>query len=197
MTKAPPACTKCWTPLPADSLNIDEFQACPTCNSMVRLEVFPAYFREIAKGASGEALLADTEASCFYHPQKQAVVVCAGCGRFVCSLCDVEFEGQHLCPPCLETAQKKGKIKSLESRRVLNDTIALHISIISFLTVYFSFILAPLALYWSIKHWKSPTSILHQSKTRLVVAIILAAVQLLILVGIILAIFVYRPHASP
>ena len=84
MIKAPPACSKCWTPLPADFLNVEEYRACPSCASMVRLEVFPAYFRETAKGSAGEALLADTEASCFYHPQKRASVVCSECGRFLC-----------------------------------------------------------------------------------------------------------------
>ena len=84
MIKAPPACSKCWTPLPADFLNIEEYRACPSCAAMVRLEVFPAHFRETAKGSAGEALLADTEASCFYHPQKRASVVCSECGRVFC-----------------------------------------------------------------------------------------------------------------
>jgi hypothetical protein len=183
------ACTKCNTPVPPEFVNADEWLECRACSSALKLEIFPAFFRPIQKGSVGEALLIDTQASCYYHPQKQAAVVCGGCGRYICSLCDVEYESQHLCAPCLETSQKKGKIKSLESRRVLNDTIALHISLLSFLIFYLSFIGAPIALYWAIKHWKSPTSILHQNKIRNILAISLASIQLLIWIGIIVAIF--------
>jgi len=183
------ACSKCNTRLPPEFINAEPWRECPSCSFPLKLEIFPAFFRPLEKGSIGEALVIDTQASCFYHPNKQAAVVCASCGRYVCSLCDVEYEGQHLCAPCLEASQKKGKIKSLESRRVLNDTIAFHISLASFLIFYLSFIGAPIALYWAIKHWKSPTSILHQSKIRLILAIILSVLQLLVWIGIIVAIF--------
>src|SRR3954469_16228717 len=175
MIKAPPACTKCWTPLPADFLNIEEYRACPTCAAMVRLEVFPAYFRETTKGSAGEALLADTEASCFYHPQKRAAVVCSECGRFLCSLCDLELDGKHFCASCLEAAKEKNKIASIENRRQLYDVMALQIVLLGFLIPYFSIVTAPTALYFAIKHWKTPSSIVRKgpSRGRLIAAIVL------------------------
>jgi hypothetical protein len=178
MTKAPPACTKCWTPLPAEFLNIEEFQACPSCNSMVRLEVFPAYFREVAKGSSGEAVLADTEASCFYHPQKRAAVVCSECGRFLCSLCDLELEGKHFCASCLEAAKEKNKIASIQNTRQLKDVLAFHLALLGFLP-YVTIGTAPVAIYLSIKHWKSPSSIVRgPSRARFIAAIVIASLQI-------------------
>jgi hypothetical protein len=179
MIKAPPACTKCWTPLSADFLNIEEYRACPNCAAMVRVEVFPAYFREAAKGSAGEALLADTEASCFYHPQKRAAVVCSECGRFLCSLCDLELEGRHYCASCLETAKEKNKIASLQNKRQLYDTTALTLAIVGIIP-WIGFVTAPAALYLAIKHFNTPSSIVRKHpKMRYVAAIVIASLLIL------------------
>jgi hypothetical protein len=191
MTRAP-ACSKCHFALPAEFLNVEVLQACPGCGAEVSGEIFPAFFRPIAKGSVGEALLVDSHASCFYHPQKQAAEVCASCGRFVCSLCDVELEGQHLCPPCLETAQKTGKIKSLESRRVLHDTIALHVALLSILIFYVSFITAPLALYWAVKHRNDPPGLLRTGRVRRICAMILSSILILGWIALIIGLIVSR-----
>lgn len=180
MTKVPPACTKCWTPLSAEFLNIEEFRECPNCSSKMRVEVFPAYFREIQKGSAGEALLADTESSCFYHPQKRAAVVCSECGRFLCALCDLDVEGKHFCPGCLETAKEKNKITSMQNRRTIYDTMALHLVFFGLLIFYFSVVTAPLAIYFCIKHWRTPTSLVRNpSKWRFILAMTLAILQIL------------------
>jgi hypothetical protein len=186
MIKPPPACTKCWTPLSAEFLNIDDYRACPTCASAVRVEVFPAYFREVAKGSAGEALLADTEASCFFHPQKRAAVVCSECGRFLCALCDLELEGKHFCASCLEAAKEKNKIASIENKRQMHDVLAFHLAIAGFFVFYFNIITAPMALYFAIKHWKTPASIVRGgAKWRKIAAIVMASLQLLAWIGII------------
>lgn len=187
MTKIPPACTKCWTPLTAEFLNFEEFRECPSCDSKVRVEVFPAFFREMQKGSAGEALLADTEASCFYHPQKRATVVCSECGRFLCALCDLELEGKHYCAGCLESAKEKNKIASIQNRRTMHDTMALHLAVFGLFIFYFSVIAAPCAMYIAVKHWRSPSSLVRNpSRWRFVLAIVLASLQMLgwiVLVG--------------
>jgi hypothetical protein len=176
--------------LSAEFLNIEEFRECPSCASKLRVELFPAYFREAQKGSAGEALLADTEASCFYHPQKRAAVVCSECGRFLCLLCDLEVEGKHFCAGCLETAKEKNKIASIENRRTMYDSMALHLAVwpvVLVITIYFTFITAPLAIYFAIKHWRTPSSLVRKpSKWRFVVAMIMAGLQIvawLVLLG--------------
>jgi hypothetical protein len=191
--KAAASCTRCKAELPPGFINAGEFQECSSCKSKIKVEVFPALFRPLERGRSGEALIIESDASCFYHPQKQAAVVCGACGRFVCSLCDVDVEGQHLCPPCLEAHHKQGKIKSLESRRILNDTVALHLALVSILIFYISFITAPLALYWAIKHRNSPSSILRRSRFRWVFAVILSSIIILAWIALVIVVLVANP----
>lgn len=182
-------CTKCKAELPLQVVNAPGLSECPSCRTGMKVEVFPALFRAQEKGSVGEALVVESHASCFYHGQKQASTVCGGCGRFICSLCDVEVEGQHLCPPCLETSHKGGKLKSLENRRTLHETIALHLCILSVLVFYVSFITAPLALYWAIKHRKTPSSLVRSTKVSWYLAIILSSLMCLAwIVGIVVLI---------
>ena len=180
------SCTKCKGALPLHLVNIPGFNACPHYKAALMVELFPALFRAPEKGSIGEALVVDTHASCFYHPQKQAAIVCATCGKFVCSLCDVEMEGQHLCPPCLESSQKQGKLKSLENRRTLHETIALHLCFLSILIFYISFITGPLALYWAIKHRKTPSSLVRNTKLSWFLAVFFSSlITLAWIVGIV------------
>ena len=122
-------CPKCKTPLREDMLNREQLAPCPACAAPLQVQIFPALFRPLPMGRSGESLVLETESSCFFHPQKKAVVHCEGCGRFLCGLCDCELHGQHFCPQCLETGKKKGKIKSIENERTLYDSIALGLAV--------------------------------------------------------------------
>src|SRR4029453_12242931 len=60
---------------------------CPACGTLLEVEVFPAFHRSLPAVAAAEAVLTDEEASCFFHPEKKAVVPCQACGRFLCLLC--------------------------------------------------------------------------------------------------------------
>jgi len=145
----------------------------------LQIEVFPALFRQLAPGSNAETVMVEGESTCFYHPNKKAVLPCEACGRFVCALCDCELHGQHYCPACLEVGRKKGKIKSLENQRTLYDSIALSLTIFPLLIFYFTIITAPMALYISIRYWNAPRSIIHRTKIRYVIAIVLAALQII------------------
>src|SRR5262249_22839438 len=155
----------------------------PTCDSMLQVEVFPALFREGVLCRTGEALLLDGASSCFYHPTKRAVLPCEGCGRFVCALLDCGVCGRHSCASCLEAGVTKGKSKSLESHRVLYDTIALSLAVLPIATLVFwifTLITAPMALFIAIRYWNAPRSLVRRSKIRYVIAIVLASVQIIL-----------------
>src|SRR5262249_31750627 len=89
-----------------------------------------------------------------------------------------ELHGEHFCPACLEAGQKKGKIKKLENERTLYDSIALSLAIVPILFFYLTIITAPAALYFAIRYWKAPRSIVHRTRVRLVLAIIFASLQI-------------------
>ena len=145
------------------------------------VEVFPALFRETAPGSAGEVLLTDSEAGCFFHAQKKAVVVCEACGRFLCALCDVELDGRHLCLGCVEASRKKNQMQGLENRRVLYDSMALGLALGPPLTLalwFFTIFTAPMALYVALRYWKRPTSITGRTQARRILAVLFATAQI-------------------
>jgi len=178
MATRPFNCPKCFRPLPDEFLNLPDLQPCPDCQTPIRVEIFPALFRPIQSGRAAEVVLADTEASCFFHAQKRAVVPCGACGRFLCALCDCELNGQHYCPTCLEAGKTKGKIKNLEASRTRYDNIALALTFYPLVVFWFTIVAAPIALFLVIRHWNSPRGLTEPSRTRLVVAGSMAALEI-------------------
>jgi hypothetical protein len=171
-------CTNCNTPLGIGAVNADALVACGACSSLLRVDVFPAINRLLPIGRTGAALQVDKEAGCFYHPRKKAVVPCSVCGRFLCALCDVMLNGQHLCPACLEKGKIRGEIKNLENHRTCYDTIALVLATVSIVIYWLTIFTAPLVIYLTVRHWKSPTSIIPRSKIRFILAFVIAGVQI-------------------
>jgi hypothetical protein len=174
------SCPKCKSALGVEPGTDEIASTCPQCATAIQAYFFPAFFRPVQVGAAPAALLDQTETSCFYHPQKQALRVCDGCGRLICALCSVELGAEHLCPNCISSGKKKGKITSLEDSRTRYDSIALSLAIFSLFIYVLAIFLAPAAIYIAIKHWNSPGSLLGTSKTRFVFAILIAIGTLLL-----------------
>jgi hypothetical protein len=175
------SCSKCKAHVLAELFNVGRFAPCPNCGAPLQVQVFPALFRRAAVGKEAEAVVEETESSCFYHPEKRAALPCDACGRFLCALCDCELNGQHYCPSCLEAGRTKGKIKTLENHRTLYDSIAFMLSLIplTLCGAYVSFITAPLSIIVAIRYWNAPTSIVRRSKIRHILAIIISSLTLL------------------
>ncbi len=159
--------------------NAKNFIECPSCKSQVRTDVFPALIANPTTGSTGQVLLVDSEASCFYHENKKAMVPCDHCGRFLCSLCDVELNGDHFCPSCVESGKKKNKLRNLQSHRTLYDSIALSLAVIPAIFVWPSIVTAPMALYVALRYWKTPLSIVPRRRWRFVLAMVLSVPQIL------------------
>lgn len=172
------SCTQCKTPLTSQAINTYGMVACSSCSGLLRADVYPALYRKAPAGQVGETLQMDKEAGCFYHPRKKAVIPCAACGRFLCSLCDVEFNGRHLCPICLEKGKTKRKITNLEDHRVCYDRIALLIAIVPMLIVYITILTAPIVIFMTFRYWNAPGSIIPRTKIRFILAFIIAVLQI-------------------
>ena len=174
-----PACSACGASIPIAAILERRLVPCPSCRAAVTAEVFPALLRPLEQGVAGEALLADDDAACFHHPQKRAVRPCGGCGRFLCALCDIEVGAEHLCPACLESGIRTGRMQHLESQRTLYDRIALAVAVIPMFIFYFTLVTAPLAIFLAFRHWRKPTSLVTPSRWRFVLAIVLGTVQMI------------------
>ena len=174
----PIPCPKCRAVLGVEFFNQPLWQPCPSCTTALRVEVFPALFREETITPAERVLVAG-EAGCFYHPEKKAAVVCESCGRFLCALCDVEFNAQHLCPACLQSGGQKGKIAKLQNARTRHDRIALSLALLPMLIFYFTIFTAPTALFYAIWHWKSPGSIVpNHRRLNLILAILFSSLEI-------------------
>ena len=173
----PLQCTKCRTALPLAAYNGSQPVVCSACGRISEALVFPA-FVEQTSGVVAERVADDSEASCFYHPAKQAVLACESCGRFVCALCEVELNGQHLCPQCLDSGKRKGKLASLETKRTLYDNLALALAVYPLLFFYFTFITAPATLYLLFRYRKAPRSLVRPGGGQWWLALILALLQI-------------------
>ncbi len=172
------ACGKCGAPVPVGRYIARETILCSACNTKLRVDVFPAFFRRPGPAEAGESLISDGDASCFYHGQKKAAAICAECGRFLCSLCEVRIGGSTICPECVEKGRTDGSMERLVTHRTLYDGIALSVSILPMLFVFITPITAPIAIFIAIRQWKKPCSILPRTRVRHVLAIAFALFQI-------------------
>jgi uncharacterized paraquat-inducible protein A len=167
----------CGESIPVQSWNSDQPLQCPRCRLQLWHIAFPSFFQASQGTGKGELLL-EQESSCFYHPEKKAVIICSSCGVFLCALCDIELNNEHLCSRCIQQGKKKGKLKNLEQERTLWDDVALALSLIPLLVWPFTVITAPITLYLIVKHWRSPASILGRTKFRFLLAGFIAFAQM-------------------
>ena len=171
------ACTACGAKLPEEFTRAEDFLSCPTCQELLRVFAFPALRRAFAPAVALPAT-GEGEASCFYHPQKRAAVVCDSCGRFLCPLCDIEIGVAHRCPACLEADKRKGNAGALQTRGILWDNVALLLATVPILVWPMTLFTAPAAIFVVIRHWRRPLSIVPRTRIRFVIALLLAVAQL-------------------
>jgi len=192
-------CPGCRLPLPVTLPGTAQFIPCPACERSLQVEVFPALARPAAPARAGEAVLEAGVSSCFYHDQKKAEVACEACGRFLCALCHIDFNGRRLCPSCLQSGQTRGIIPTLEAQRVVWDTAALTLCIAPVVLVVswpLTFLTAPTALGLAIYSFFRPGSLVRRSRLRACLAMLASLVQIAVWVAALLAGW-HRGTAAP
>jgi hypothetical protein len=167
------SCPKCHTLLSVTEGQAELTTTCPHCQSTIEAYFFPAFHRAPEAGVAAATLINPEEASCFYHPQKQAAYVCDACGRMVCSLCAIELGADRLCPACFSAGRKKAAPK-LVNERVRYDNVALLLAAGSFFLSFFAIITAPAAIYIAIRYWNRSGGVNGSSRARNVLAVIIA-----------------------
>lgn len=175
---SPLSCPQCGASLPSADIRLSGTFSCPECSADVRLEIFPALVRGDGPVRAGDALEAENEASCYYHPEKRAAVVCEACGRFLCTLCAIELGGKTLCPTCVELGRSREQLSELVTYRTLYDGVALMLAVLPIFFFIATIFTAPMALYVSIRYWKSPSSLVPRTRLRFVLAILISILQI-------------------
>lgn len=165
---------------------------CPACRESIRVYAFPALFRPPLRKPRRQAA-AEGEASCYFHPGRRATVPCDGCGRFLCSLCDLEFPGRHFCAACLGDARKgrtgsaSGPGDLLREKVFLPHNLAWALACYAPLTLvglYLIPVSAPAALWFALRHWNRRDGLQIRGRWRAFGAVILAFSQLAVTAGL-------------
>jgi len=151
---------------------------CVGCGALLEVELFPAFKSGANPGSRAEGLADESDAACFSHPDKKAVAACSQCGRFLCSLCEVEMGSQVVCFDCFSEEARAGGGGRLETRVVLYDSIALALAIVPVFLFWPSLIAAPIVLFMCFRYWNRQGGFLPRSRWRFVVAALLAALQI-------------------
>jgi len=172
-------CPSCQAPLPRMLFNRDSGGACPTCDIPLRVMVYPALFADPAQERVGANALQDaSQASCYYHPHKEAVVPCDGCGLFLCSLCATEIGGRQICPRCLERDLGSEQQTQLLARRTLYPHMAFALVFYPLIFPYVTLFTAPAALFIVVRYWKAPGSLVSSLLVRKVLVLVLSSLQI-------------------
>jgi len=165
-------CTRCRAPLPARQYNLRATTPCPSCGAKLIAAAFPALLTGGPVGRSAEKRIADDQASCFYHENKKASVVCDRCGRFLCELCNIEVGASHLCPACVAAGTSAAAQTDIDVTRKYYDRLALS------LAIYPTAITPLIALYLAARHGRTRNEIVPRGQGTWIAAVIVAIVQL-------------------
>lgn len=153
--------------------------ACRRCGTETRVWLFPALYRAAASSPA-QPLTNEGDSSCMNHPQKRAVAVCDGCGKYLCALCDVDWSGGHLCPACIEHRKRADPEGALRTEYVHYDLIVLLLAMLGMLLWMFGLFIAPVALFLGWRYWNTPLRPVPHRKWTMVMAITLAAAVFII-----------------
>lgn len=157
-------CPQCNTSIRPNNKR-DRLVGCPQCKERFIFEFFPALTAP-AGTSTARAVLESGESSCFYHSDKVAVQSCAYCGRFLCALCEVPIDGQHLCPMCLAKGKDAIATSSSLNSHALHDSIALTVALLTLFFWPFAVLTGPVALYLIFKNYRKDLGILPRTRWR-------------------------------
>ena len=187
------SCGECARPIPAAVWNLLEPVRCSGCGSTIQAVVFPA-IGGVRAGAAPEALGEDSEASCFFHSESRAAAPCEHCGRFLCTLCDIETDSRHLCPACFEASAATGQLGPVETTRTMYDTMALALATLPAILIWPVLVSAPWALWIVFRRWRAPSSAVPRTRVRFYLAALIALAEI---AGIVLLIWMLAVSRTP
>ena len=151
-----PACPRCNAPLALESITAGE-DICPRCQGFFTATVFQApqrVTRVLQLAQSGPEIAG----SCANHPRNAAVTNCGRCGLLICSLCELDLQGQVYCPACFDRLTQSGGIDNAQTRFRDWRTLSLTASVVG-LTLSALMIgipLGALAIYYAIRGFRDP-----------------------------------------
>jgi hypothetical protein len=170
------ACPRCKTALPPALFQENGHVVCPRCRTALDAAIFPALFRREAPPVERPAAPPEG-ARCFFHDERPAAQVCDACGRFVCDLCGVEFDGRRLCPTCIQSGLSKRRFEHLDRNRLRYDRLACMLAAWPLLMWPVTLVTAPVAIGVACYGWRRSSSLVERARVGLVTAVVLASLE--------------------
>jgi hypothetical protein len=133
--------------------------------------------------------VADTP--CAYHGGNQAVVTCARCGSFPCTLRSTTLAAAVYCPRCFETMRASGALAVLKNRFPRPHTVAVGLGVLALIVPFLGALLVPVILWKCLQAVRDLES-LSERETRVVPYVIVAALLALGSVATLVAMWVHR-----
>jgi hypothetical protein len=181
------ACPACKSPKSAGFRPDTASTTCLACRKPVEALLLPRAFKPFSPPPLPSAPPALGDAVCFYDAAQKATCLCSQCGVLVSDSWSANWGNRKVCLRCLEKLRESGRDSNFESSRLMWDNICLLLSSTIFILIfpYFAIIAAPATIVLGIRTWNHPRSLVPRSRFRLIVALILASLQVLgMLVGI-------------
>lgn len=170
------SCPSCRTPAPPEAIGTEA--ACQGCAAPLQVIAFPRLLQGVPPGKPAEPVTTGDQACCYYHAGNLAEIPCDGCGRYLCSVCDLVVDGHHLCPSCLEDGRHLASSQRFVSERVLWGNIVLSLAVLPLIVFYLTVLTAPVALALGIRHLKTPGSLVR-SRTQLYFGLAIAGCEII------------------
>ena len=151
---------------------------CTHCQKPTRLWLFPALYQN-KKSEAAQVVLDEGHSSCMNHPNKRAVSVCDGCGKFLCALCDIDWNGEHLCSNCIEhRGSDENKNNELRTEYIHYDRIVFGLALFSIVLFFLGVFIAPVALFMGWRYWNEPWRPVPYRKWGMIFSLVLAFVTM-------------------
>jgi hypothetical protein len=171
-----PPCPRCKTALTGITGTGQGF--CGGCATPLEFLIAPpaaARSRPIAQAVRA----AEGDAACFFHATNTAASECGGCGRYLCTVCEVAQPGGGvLCPACI-AAGRKAKTPDKANEIPAYDNLAMLLAVVPMIFMfYLTIVTAPLVLGLVIYGWRKPRSLVRGQTARFVAATIIASIQI-------------------
>jgi hypothetical protein len=186
-------CPHCGIGLAGEAVHSGVDTRCVNCGAAFRATLFPSFWVEAERTPTRPTPTTEGEASCFFHPENRAARACDRCGRFVCSVCEITFGANHLCPSCLSVGITDPRKAEFVAWRFLWADAALVVGGLPLIGGLFIWPALPItglaAIFLAIFGWKRPGSIPRGRRHwAAVVGAICGLLQFGIFAGIIFAI---------
>ncbi len=150
---------------------------CHGCGKKNKIVIYDAILKELNQGEKICTITEEDDANCYKHQKNLAVKACDHCGAYICSLCDIEIHGEHICPDCFNNQQKS---QSNSKSNFMHAQLAFILSIAQVFIWYLIPIFSIGIIIYSIIFWKKDKNPYGKSsKIFFILAILISLIALI------------------